>query len=133
MIELEEKGYDKVLKLLVGMKDEQRDEAERNALKEAGEVLVKAVKALPSPRSTIRRKGHAFHLLDTVEAKYPSVMGSALGIETGFFRKKSYYAYYVEGGTPMMGAQPFFLPTFEKTQNEQLDAMQTAIRKGLGL
>lgn len=131
--EIEAKGHDELLKMLDNMKDGKRDEAEKKALKAAGDIVVPAVKALPRPRSKVKRKGQRGHLLDKVQAKEPAVMNGEYGIEVGFFKKNTYYARFVEEGTSSQAAQPFLLPTHRRTENEQLDAMMEELREGLGL
>ena len=131
--EMKAEGHEKILKILEGLKDGKRDEAEKSALKAAGKVVKEAVKVLPRPRSTARRKGHRGHMLDTVEAKEPVVMNGGYGTQIGFFKKKNQYAKFPEYGTVSQAAQPFLLPTHRKTQEAQVDAMQRELREGLGL
>lgn len=125
--------YSEVETLLNGLRVEQREKAEKTALAEGGEVVKKALIALPAPRFRGKRRGHNYHALDTAEVTAPTAMGTGYGVEVGFLKHKNHYLVFVDEGTSSINAQNFFLPAVERTQETQIKGMLEAIRKGLML
>ena len=103
-------GFDELFKQL----EKISGNAEKVApiLEVGAEALVKDVRALPSPRSTINHT----HLLDTVSHK---VNGDEVEVGWGL-----YYGPFVERGTRKMGARPHVRPTFKKNQKKYYKLMQ---------
>lgn len=75
------------------------------ALEDEAEAMVKDVRALPRPRSSINKTGYT-HLLDTVAYRK-----SKDEIEIGWGK---YYGPMVEAGTRKMDAQSHMRPTIQK-------------------
>ena len=80
------------------------------AMMDGAEQLARDVRALPKPRSQIRKSGYA-HLLDTVSAR----KGKNGEVEVGWGK---YYGPMVEAGTRKMNAQPHLRGQFKKDPNK---------------
>lgn len=80
------------------------------AMMDGAEQLARDVRALPKPRSQIRKSGYA-HLLDTVSAR----KGKNGEVEVGWGK---YYGPMVEAGTLKMNAQPHLRGLFKKDSNK---------------
>lgn len=128
-------GYDRLEKMLQGI-TQGRDRIENEMLAAGANVVIARVKELPRPRSHGRSRNPKGHLLDNVRHGDAYVYGSGKAMDTSpqlKYRAGFAYAPLVEEGTRRMAAQPFLIPTFNSTADEQLDAMEAVQREGLGV
>ena len=137
-------GYDELESLLDGLKDGNRDTADKRALVAFSETLEKRVSMRTNPRSknikdTHRKyKGRAKpgHILDNIRHKDPELDRGGYSILVGVpittMAKHAGFGYAVplSVGTASMRAQPFLEPEFE-TMMQNPAFLLDVYRKGL--
>lgn len=120
-VKAELKGMDELMKRIEEM-GRKGAIVENKALKEAGQVLAKAMKS-EAPRRTGR-------LAESIEVSGVRTKKGNKRVEVG---PTVFYARFNEMGTSKMGANPFMARSFNSNKAKLQALMKAEIRKGLGL
>ena len=97
---------------------------ENKALKEAGQVVKEAIKAVTPKKTGALKKSIEVSGVKTREGIKQVEVGPG---------KDGWYGKFVEFGTVKMKAKPFMGPGYEASKNEAMAAVEKELKKGLGL
>ena len=108
-------GFDEFSRLLDKYSKHADESAVLDVLEYGAEAFAKDLRALPRPRSEIKKAGYT-HILDTMTTKKREKE-----IEVGWGK---YYGPMLERGTRKMRAQPHVRPLFEKNSEKYYKLME---------
>lgn len=111
----ESEGFDEFSKLLEKYSKRADEDAVLEVLEYGAEEFAKDLRALPKPRSTVRKAGYT-HIIDTMTTRRRKDE-----IEVGWGK---YYGPMLERGTRKMRAQPHVRPLFEKNSEKYYKLME---------